>query len=79
MGWKYAGSTHEDSFIIGELDIFKEKWERTGERIQVKDPIYHQLFTFDVYKVKSGDEEIVFAAGEFSNNIFGIYVQKKQN
>lgn len=76
MGWKFIGSTHQDSFIINGVDIFKEKWESTGERVGVVDPIYKQQFTFSVWRVATKDKIISFVAGEFSNGIFGIYQRK---
>lgn len=75
MNWRFAGSAAEDKFIIDGIDIFKEEWENTGEVIQVKDPLYGQEYMFTVWKVQKSDKMIIFAAGEFSNNVFGIYVK----
>ncbi|SCZ11220.1 hypothetical protein [Alkaliphilus peptidifermentans] len=73
MKWRFVGSTTEDKFIIDGIDIFKEKWESTGEVADVIDPLYGQPFKFNVWRVENEDEIIIFAAGEFSNNVFGIY------
>ena len=37
-----------------------------------------QKYTFPVYKVNIQDEEYAFAAGEFSNSVFGFYIEKYQ-
>ncbi|MCA1066121.1 hypothetical protein QTG56_25460 (plasmid) [Rossellomorea sp. AcN35-11] len=72
--YKFKGSTLDDSFILNGIDIFKEKWIDTGKEAKVTDPIYGQGFTFTVWKVIRDDKHIVFAAGEFSNNVWGVYV-----
>ena len=51
---------------------------KTGEKVVVKDPLYGQKYTFPVYKVNIQDEEYAFAAGEFSNSVFGFYIEKYQ-
>jgi hypothetical protein len=75
MKWRFIGSTVDDKFIIDNIDIFKEEWQDTGEVAHVRDPLYDQAFTFNVWKVNKSDNVIIFAAGEFSNNVFGIYVK----
>lgn len=49
---------------------------KTGEKVVVKDPLYGQKYTFPVYKVNIQDEEYAFAGGEFSNSVFGFYIEK---
>ena len=46
----------------------------TGRKAIVADPAYHQDFVFDVYKVTIDGAEHEFAAGEFSNCIYGFYL-----
>lgn len=75
MAWKFIGACYGDKFIIDGVDIFKEKWENTGEKVHVKDPHYGQQFTFNVWKVRNDNKVIIFAAGEFSNNVYGIYTR----
>lgn len=69
------GSTAEDKFIINGIDIFNEEWENTGEVAHVIAPHYGQAFTFNVWKVKKSDKTIIFATGEFSNNVYGVYIK----
>jgi hypothetical protein len=75
--WQFSGATPDgQSFMIGGLDVWKHEWRDTRERVQVKDPLYHQDFTFHVYEIRSGDRVVAFAAGEFSNCMWGFYVRK---
>lgn len=73
MSWKFIGSSSDDSFVISGIDIFKEQWEDTGEIAHVVDPLYGQSFNFTVWRINNNGKVLVFVAGEFSNNIFGIY------
>jgi hypothetical protein len=78
LSWRFIGTCHGESFIIGEVDIFKEEWKNTGEQVRVLDPLYGQAFIFNVWKIEKACEIITFVAGEFSNNILGIYTNKNK-
>jgi len=75
LEWKYIGVTTNDSFIVDGVDIFKEQWKNTGKIAHVVDPLYGKKLKFTVWEIKISDRVITFAAGEFSNNVFGIYIQ----
>lgn len=75
MSWKFIGATCNDSFLIDGVDVFKERWNRTNKTVEVKDPLHGQSFTFDVYCVHVDNRDIVFASGEFSNLVFGFYIE----
>ena len=51
-------------------------WQTTGKRVKVKDPIYHQDHTFEVWQVEINGQIHRFAAGEFSNCVWGFYLEK---
>ncbi len=74
--WNFIGSSFGDNFVIDGIDIFKKTWIDTGRKVEVQDPLYHQKFTFTVWKIKNENKEITFASGEFSNNVYGIYMEK---
>ena len=77
LSWQFLGAAPDgQSFIIGGLDVWKHQWRDTRERVHVKDPLYHQDFTFHVYEIGSGDRVVTFAAGEFSACMWGFYVRK---
>jgi hypothetical protein len=65
-----------DKIDLYGFDLWKSTWIRTGERVIVRDPLHHQYFNFDVYVFKEDENKIKFAAGEFSNSIFGIFATK---
>ena len=74
IGWKFITTipSNEPFFIEGN-NIWDYEWESTDETINVEDPLYKQKCIMDVYKIRVKGKEIVFAAGEFSNCIYGIY------
>jgi hypothetical protein len=76
--WKYLGSSVDSSvFIINGIDVWKNEWTDVAcPKAEVKDPIYQQDFIFDVYEIKTTSQVIRFAAGEFSNCIWGFYSEE---
>lgn len=75
--WEHIKTlTDGEAFILNGYNIWEVEWSDTGERIQIKDPQYGQAFTFAVYKITNGDTTVTFAAGEFSNCVWGIYQRK---
>ena len=72
--WEHIGiCTDGQPFQVDGIDIWKHEWKRTGERAEVKDPQYGQGFSFAVWSVNAEDKRIEFAAGEFSNCVWGFY------
>jgi hypothetical protein len=76
MGWNFIGSTSNDSFILHGVDIFRGKWISTSTTANVVDPMYGVTKNFTVWRISLEDRDITFAAGEFSNNVWGIYGMK---
>ena len=77
--WKYNKVVIEgENFSINGLNIWSFEWKTIGERIDVKDPIYVQDYTFDVYEITDGFKKAKFATGEFSNRVWGIYLQNDE-
>ncbi len=75
--WQFVGAGPDgQSFTIEGLDVWKHEWRDTKERAHVKDPRYHQDFTFHVWEIRSGNRVVTFAAGEFSACMWGFYVRK---
>ncbi len=77
--WNFIGSSFGDNFVIDGIDIFTRSWIDTGRKVEVHDPLYNQKFIFTVWKIKKENKEITFASGEFSNNVYGIYMEKTIN
>lgn len=74
--WQFVGSSGgERSFLIDDVNVWAFSWQCVqGEYAHIEDPSYHQKFTFEVYTVTDGKRIVKFAAGEFSNGIWGFYV-----
>lgn len=75
--WLYVGAVgSSEPFAINGLDVWQHRWQRVEEvpRAAVRDPHYGQPYEMDVYRITEGLQTAVFAAGEFSNGIFGFYV-----
>ncbi|MFL5329818.1 MAG: hypothetical protein ACJ8C4_12980 [Gemmataceae bacterium] len=71
--WTFIGAATETKpFAIDGINVWDCHWERQADQsADVSDPHYHQQFTFPVYVIRSGT--VTFAAGEFSNGIWGFY------
>jgi hypothetical protein len=76
--WIFLGNSIDStSFEIDGIDVWKQDWRRTSEpKAEVRDPLYNQDFSFNVYEIEVGKKKIKFAAGEFSNCVWGFYVPK---
>ncbi|WP_018341959.1 hypothetical protein [Cytophaga aurantiaca] len=75
--WQHARTiTDGERFEVGGLNIWDSNWKNTGETIQIKDPLYGQDFIFTVYEITNEQTAVTFAAGEFSNCVWGIYLKK---
>ncbi len=74
--WTFVGAIPDgQSFKIDGIDVWKHEWTDTKERVSVEDPLYRQKFTFHVYEIRSSDKVVRFAAGEFSNCMWGFYAR----
>jgi hypothetical protein len=75
--WKHIATVVDGQrFQIDGVEIWNHKWLQTAEKVFVKDPLYGQDYTFNVYQISSGNMTIEFAAGEFSNCVWGIFQKK---
>jgi hypothetical protein len=81
MTWKFAGAVGDgEEFKINGVNVWSQKWAPVkGEFADVKDPSYKQDFRFEVYTINNGAVAIKFAAGEFSNCIWGFYVMAEKS
>lgn len=77
INWKHLNTVPDGyKFNIKGLNIWDYPWKNTGEKIIVKDPLYAREHNLCVYEIRKGDLTIKFAAGEFSNCMWGIYTPK---
>ena len=76
MNWKlYKVSNDNDNLEIDGIKVWSEGWIRIeGTVAEVKDPKYKQDYIFQVFEIRKESKVIRFAAGEFSNTVWGIYL-----
>jgi len=75
--WVYITAVIDGKrFEIDGINIWDYTWTDTRRYISIKDPIYHQPYTFAIYEIDTGTKKIEFAAGEFSNCVWGIYQKR---
>jgi hypothetical protein len=58
------------------VNVFDYKWKDTGKKTKVLYPLYKQAYIFNVYTIDLRNQEIVFAAGEFSNTVYGFFIHE---
>ncbi len=74
--WQHTCTlTESEPFELMGMNIWNYDWKNTGEKIQIKDPLYGQDYTFPVYEISNAHTSAQFAAGEFSNGVWGIYMK----
>jgi hypothetical protein len=76
--WQFAGSSKEgEPFEIRGVNVWEQGWQvLAGQEAHVNDPVYGQGFVFHVYTIQDGDQKVEFAAGEFSNGVWGFYTRE---
>lgn len=74
--WQYETIGVDGDTILFGVNIFDYKWRSADKSVKVRDPLYGQEYKFSVYTVIIGGQEYEFAAGEFSNCVWGFYILK---
>ena len=74
--WQHEITGSNGKTLLFGVNIFDYEWNETGESVSVRDPLYNQDYMFPVYTVNIDGELHSFAAGEFSNDIWGFYLFK---
>jgi hypothetical protein len=75
-GWRHVhiGVENDDASISG-VRFWKSRWRRLPDAIVVAHPAYpQQRHTMFVYELDGPTGPLKFAAGEFSNGVWGFYV-----
>lgn len=65
-----------DGFSIDGVDIWSAQWDALGvDSVMLPHPAHpEQTHRFDVYRAKGPVADVLFAAGELSNGVWGFYV-----
>jgi hypothetical protein len=75
-GWEFRAIVVEgDPVVISGVDLWQGRWEpvRMGS-VVVAHPTYPaQRHSMSVYRLSGVDPAVFFAAGEFSNAVWGFY------
>jgi hypothetical protein len=74
--WKFVKSGVEGECELFGVNIFDYKWKNTNEKICVPDPLYDQKHEMTVYTVDIDGKLFTFATGEFSNCVYGFYINE---
>ena len=75
-GWRFVSIGPEgEPTDVGDVDPWRVEWTPTHRRIVVAHPDYpDQRHVLEVYEVVGSSPPIIFAAGEFSNGVWGFFV-----
>ena len=73
--WKFIKSGVEGNCTLYGKNIFDYKWKSTGLMVDTVDPVYGHSRMLTIYDVELDDETVTFAAGEFSNGVYGFYTK----
>ena len=72
--WRHIATCVEGQpVLVDGVDVWKHKWRQTGADAEIEDPIHGQGFVFHIYALTAGHRQVEFAAGEFSNGVWGIF------
>lgn len=74
--WQHEITGPDGDVMLFGVNIFEYEWKGTGRSVRVRDPLYSQEYKFPVYTVVINGQEQEFAAGEFSNCVWGFYILK---
>jgi hypothetical protein len=76
--WQFAGSAQEgEAFEIRGVNVWGQGWQvAAGQEAQVTDPVFGQRFIFRVFHIQDDDQQVEFAAGEFSPGQWGFYTRE---
>jgi len=76
QGWRFVSIGWEgDTTDVGGVNPWDVKWPPPDGRIIVAHPSYpSQRHTMFINEVASSSPPITFAAGKFSNGVWGFYV-----
>ena len=75
-GWEFVGIVFDgDPILIEGASPWSAGWHRVGEDpVTVAHPSYPwQRHEMSVYKLAGSDPAVYFAAGEFSNTVWGFF------
>lgn len=78
--WKFFGVCFDwHNFEINGVNVWGHKWKIVDRSpAKIEDPRYGQSYKFDVCEIDVDGKRIEFAAGEFSNGVWGFYLRNRR-
>lgn len=75
--WKFAGHCFDgDRLEIDGINVWSVSWRPTGAKAEITDPLYGVKYQFPIYEAGEPPRAIRFAASEFSNTVWGFFVEQ---
>ena len=76
MAWKYETFGPDGQCKLFGVNIFDYNWQTTGKRVKSQRPDLSPRPYLEVWQVEIDGQIHRFAAGEFSNCVWGFYLEK---
>ena len=76
QSWKHEVTGPDGNCVLFGVNVFDYQWNDTGQIALVVDPQYHKKHSFSIYTINIDGTRRRFAAGEFSNCLWGFFVEK---
>lgn len=74
--WKFASYIEENKeFKVEGLNIWNHYWHCCERKIQVTGPRTGNPYLFNQYEIRTPEKTVTFVAGEFSDELMGIYIK----
>lgn len=75
--WKYFKTIADGEYCVIEgINIWDFEWKSNYETIVVKDPLYGDAKSLNLFWIELPNKSVEFVAGEFSMCVWGIYTRK---
>jgi len=78
MAWKFFEAIPDGAYLeIGGVNVWSRAWKQaSAEKAEVVDPSYGKRFFFNIWEISGPTGPIRFVAGEFSNCMWGFYIDE---
>ena len=77
--WKFASYIEENKeYKIEGINIWNHDWVCIDRKIQVTGPRTGNPYLFNHYEINTPEKTITFLAGEFSDELMGLYLKEEK-
>ncbi|MDL2287432.1 hypothetical protein LJB90_02580 [Eubacteriales bacterium OttesenSCG-928-G02] len=73
--WRFISTSTGDLCILFGINIYGCQWIKTDEKIILEDPYYEEKHDLNIYEVNINGELKRFASCEFTNSVYGFYIE----